>query len=233
MGTALLLTLTGFNISRAQTADDIVNKYVEAVGGKDKLAQIKTKTVEGSTQVMGNEGASTINIVDGVGYKVNSEINGQTFITVFTDKGGWQVNPYAGAATPTPLPDEIYKQGKSALDINGPIYNYASKGTKVELLGKEGNDYKLKVTSKDSVEVTVYIDGTTYYMTKATTSASMMGQTMEVTSTFSNFKKDDTGLVFPYSVEISYGGQFNVATTVKKIEINKPIDVAIFAMPKS
>ena len=91
----------------------------------------------------------------------------------------------------------------------------------MELLGKEGNDYKLKVTSKDSVEITVYIDGTTYYMTKVVTSASMMGQTMEVTSTFSNFKKDDMGLVFPYSVEISYGGQFNVATTVKKIEINK------------
>jgi len=233
MGVTLLLTVTAISVSRAQTADEIVNKYVEAIGGKDKLSQIKTKSIESTTQVMGNEGPSSINIVDGVGYKVVSEINGQNFTTCYTDKGGWQVNPYAGATTPTPLPDELYKQGRSVLDITGPLYNYAAKGNKVELLGKEGNDYKLKVTTKDSVEVTVYIDATTYYMDKVVASASMMGQTMEVTSTFSNYKKGDMDLVFAYTVEISYGGQFNVATTIKKIEINKTIDPAIFVMPKS
>jgi hypothetical protein len=233
VGVTLLLTVTAISVSRAQTADEIVNKYVEAIGGKDKLSQIKTKSIESTTQVMGNEGPSSINIVDGVGYKVTSEINGQTFTTCYTDKGGWQVNPYAGATTPTPLPDELYKQGRSVLDITGPLFNYAAKGNKVELLGKEGNDYKLKVTSKDSVEVTVFIDATTYYMDKVIASASMMGQTMEVTSTFSNYKKGDMDLVFPYTVEISYGGQFNVATTIKKIEINKTIDPAIFVMPKS
>jgi hypothetical protein len=233
MGVALLLTVTTIGVSRAQTADDIVNKYVDAIGGKTKLSQIKTKSIESTTQVMGNEGPSSINIVDGVGYKVMSEINGQTFITCYTDKGGWQVNPYAGATTPTPLPDELYKQGRTVLDITGPLFNYAAKGNKVELLGKEGNDYKLKVTSKDSVEVTVYIDGTTYYMNKVVASASMMGQTMEVTTTLSNYKKGDMDLVFAYTVEISYGGQFNVATTVKKIELNKTIDPAIFVMPKS
>lgn len=233
MGMALMLTGLTISVSNAQTADDIVNKYVDAMGGKDKLAQIKTKSIESTTQVMGNEGPSSINIVDGVGYKVTSEINGQTFTTCYTDKGGWQVNPYAGAATPTPLPDELYKQGRSVLDITGPLYNYAAKGNKVELLGKEGNEYKLKVTSKDSVEITAYIDTTTYYINKVVASASMMGQTMEVTSSFSNYKKDDGGFVFAYTVEISYGGQFNVATTIKKIEINKTIDPAIFVMPKS
>ena len=233
MGMALMLTGLTISVSNAQTADDIVNKYVDAMGGKDKLAQIKTKSIESTTQVMGNEGPSSINIVDGVGYKVTSEINGQTFTTCYTDKGGWQVNPYAGAATPTPLPDELYKQGRSVLDITGPLYNYAAKGNKVELLGKEGNEYKLKVTSKDSVEITAYIDTTTYYINKVVASASMMGQTMEVTSSFSNYKKEDGGFVFAYTVEISYGGQFNVATTIKKIEINKTIDPAIFVMPKS
>jgi hypothetical protein len=236
-GIALLMVVTGVSIVRAQTAaataDDVVNKYVEAIGGKDKLAQIKTKYMESTSQVMGNEGPSTVNVVDNTGYKIVSEVNGQTYIQVFTDKGGWQVNPFAGATTPTPLPDDLYKQGKSALDITGPLFNYAAKGNKVELLGKEGNDYKLKVTLKDSIELTAYIDGTSYYLTKLVTSASMMGQTMEVTSTFSNFKKNDMGLVFPYTVEISYGGQFNITTNVNKIEINKTIDPAIFEMPKS
>ncbi len=100
MGMALLLVVSSISVSRAQTAaltaDDIVNKYVDAIGGKDKLEQIKTMYMESTTQVMGSEGPSTVNIVNGVGYKIVSEMNGQTYIQVFTDKGGWQVNPYAG-----------------------------------------------------------------------------------------------------------------------------------------
>jgi outer membrane lipoprotein-sorting protein len=237
MGVVLLLAATSFSVVRAQTAastaDEIINKHIEAIGGKDKLQQIKTLYMETTTQVMGSEGPSTVNVVSGVGYKIVSEVNGQTYIQVFTDKGGWQVNPYAGATTPTALPDDLYKQGKSRMDATGLLFNYAAKGNKVELLGKEGNDYKLKVTSKDSTETTIFIDGTTYYITKLLASASMMGQTMEVSSTFSNFKKGDLGLVYPYAIEISYGGQFNITTTVNKIEINKTIDPAIFEMPKS
>lgn len=239
IGAALLLTVTSVFVGRAQTAsavptaDDIINKHIEAIGGKDKLSQIKTRYSESTTQVMGNEGPSTINIIDGVGAKTVSEVNGQSFIQVFTNKGGWQVNPYAGAVSPTPMPDDVYKQGRSILDVTGPLFNYASKGNKIELLGKEGNDYKVKVTTKDSIEVTFYIDGTTYYINKAISSAVMMGQTMEVSSTFSNYKKDDQGRVFPYTLEVSYGGQFNITINISKIEINKTIDPAIFDMPKS
>jgi outer membrane lipoprotein-sorting protein len=232
MGVSLLLVVANFSVSRAQTADEIVNKYLDAIGGKDKLQQVKSIYMESTTQMMGNEGPSTITVVNGLGYKIVSEVNGQTFIQVFTDKGGWQVNPYAGAATPTPLPDELFKQGKSKLDY-WPLVNYAAKGNKVELLGKEAGAYKLKITSSDSTETTVFIDSATYYLTKLTATASMMGQTMEVSSIFSNFKKGDMGIVFPYSAEISYGGQFNISTTVKKIELNKTIDPSIFEMPKS
>ena len=70
-------------------------------------------------------------------------------------------------------------------------------------------------------------------MTKAITTASFMGQSMDVTSTFSDFKKTDLGVVFPYSIDISYGGQFNISTKVNKLELNKTIDPAIFVMPKS
>ena len=107
-----MLAVTSFSASRAQTADEIINKYVEAIGGKDKLQQIKTVYMENTTQVMGNDGPSTITAVNGIGYKIVSEVNGQTFIQVLTDKGGWQVNPYAGAVTPTPLPEDIVQTGQ-------------------------------------------------------------------------------------------------------------------------
>ena len=144
MTTGLLLAVMSFSGVRAQTADEIVNKYVDALGGKEKLQQIKTVYMENTTQVMGNEGPSTSNLIVGVGYKMVSEINGQSVVIAITDKGGWQINPYAGASTPTALPDDVMKQSKGRLDAFGPLYNYAAKGNKVELQGKEGEFFQIK-----------------------------------------------------------------------------------------
>ena len=232
-GMTILLAITCFSGIRAQTVDEIINKYVDAIGGKDKLDQIKTVYIENTVQVMGGEGPSTTSVVNGMGYRLESEVNGQKMIQVFTDKGGWQVNPFMGATTPQPIPDDIFKQSKGQIYATGPLYNYAAKGNKVELLGKDGNAFKLKITNADSVETIVYIDATTYYLTKLTRSTNFMGQAMELTITFSNFKKGDMGLVFPYTTEINYGGQFSLTNNVNKIELNKTIDPAIFVMPKS
>jgi hypothetical protein len=233
MGLALIVAMAGITGLRAQTADDIVNKYIDAIGGRDKLSKVKTFYSESTSQVMGQEGPSTLTIVKGVGYKLSSDMSGQSIIMVITDNGGWQLNPYAGATTPTPLPDAAVKQGKGKLDPFGPLFDYATKGNKVELVGKEGGAYKLKVTGADAGETLVYIDTATYYMTKLSINQEFMGQMMEISSTYSDFKKGDMDIIFPFTIDLSYGGQFNVMNSVKKIEINKNIDPSVFVMPKS
>jgi outer membrane lipoprotein-sorting protein len=233
MGVALIVAISSFGALQAQTADEIVAKYVSAIGGKDKLDKVKTFYSESTSQVMGNEGPSVLTIVRGTGYKVSSETNGQAFVMVLTDKGGWQINPFSGAATATALPEEAVKQGQGRLDPFGPLFDYAAKGNKVELVGKDAGAYKLKVTNAVSGETLVYIDSATYYMTKLIINSQFMGQTMDVITTYSDFKKGDMDIVFPYNVVLSYGGQFEVTNKVNKIEINKTIDPAVFEMPKS
>jgi outer membrane lipoprotein-sorting protein len=233
IGVFFLALLTGCLSIQAQTADEIVNKYVDALGGKSKLEQIKSAYITGTTQMMGNGAQSTTRILEGKGFRLEYEANGQKVVQVFTDKGGWQINPMMGSTTAQPLPEEMYKGSRGQIFITGPLYNYAAKGNKIELLGKEGNDYKLKITNVDSVETMVFIDGSTYYLTKLTRQANFMGQPTEMTISFSNFKKTDFGVVFPYQTEINIGGQFMITNTLDKIEINKPVDPAIFEMPKS
>ncbi|HEY2350378.1 MAG TPA: hypothetical protein VGH64_15275 [Puia sp.] len=232
-GLTFLMAVICFSFSKAQTADEIVNKYVDAIGGKEKLDQIKTVYVTNTTQAMGNEGPSTTQIIDGKAFRLDYEINGQKSTQVYTDKGGWQINPFMGATTAQPIPEEMYKQSKGQLYFTGPLYNYAAKGNKVELLGKDGNSYKLKITNTDSVETMAYIDAESYHLTKITRQTNFMGQSMELTVSFSNFKKTDFGITIPYTTEINYGGQFSITNNITKIEINKTIDPAVFEMPKS
>src|SRR5947207_433186 len=113
----LLLATSGFSSVRAQTADEIVNKYVDAIGGKAKLEQIKTAYISGTTQMMGNGAQSTTSIVEGKGFRLEYEANGQKVIQVFTDKGGWQINPMMGSTTPQPIPEEMYKGSRGQIFI--------------------------------------------------------------------------------------------------------------------
>ena len=61
---------------------------------------------------MGSDNPSTTTIVDGVGYKNETDFNGAKIVQCYTDKGGWMVNPMAGQHDPTPMPEDVYNAGK-------------------------------------------------------------------------------------------------------------------------
>ncbi|HMH20727.1 MAG TPA: hypothetical protein VK563_03075 [Puia sp.] len=222
----------------AQTVDEIISKHIAAVGGKDLIRSMKSLYEEGTMEVAGNEAPVTTWIVYGKAYKNVVNFNGQDIIQVSTDKGGWMVNPMAGAATPTALPEDQANAGKLRFDYggsSGSLIDYAAKGNKVELQGKDTSGgktaYKLKVTTKDNINIQFFIDASTWYITKAITKITAGGQEIETTVDFSDYKKLDNGLIVSYSQQLTLP-QFTLNITEKKIEVNKAIDPAIFEMPK-
>lgn len=231
-----LLTLTAlfaFVMAKAQTADEIINKHIDAMGGKEKYAQVTSVYMESATEVMGNEMATKTTILNGKGFRNESDFNGQKVVQVVTDKGGWAINPFGGATEPTPMPADQYKAGQDQIFIGGPLFNYSARGGKAELQGKEKvgsvEAYKLKFTNKDNGETTFFIDPATYYVIEAVKKGNAMGQEVTVTSTFSDYKKTDFGIVVPYTTNIDLG-QFALKVNVKKVEVNKPVDPSIFVM---
>ena len=217
----------------ALTADEVVAHYVAAIGGKDTLAKIKSISMETSVQVMGNEVPNMVTIADGVGYKSETEFNGAKIIQCYSDKSGWNVNPMTGSADPAPMSEDEYKAGKDQIFVGGGLVDYAGRGGKAELLSKDASTYKVKLTSKENVESTYVIDGSTWLVKTATRKGSMQGQEVDVTTTFSDYRKTDQGYTIPYVMDVDLGGQFSLNITVKKVEFNKTIDPAIFAMPKA
>jgi outer membrane lipoprotein-sorting protein len=221
---------------QAQTADEIVTKHINAVGGKDKINNVKSLYMEGVMDVMGNEAPITISMVNGKGYKSEVEFNGQKIVQAYNDKNGWMINPMMGSSDPQPIPDEQYKMGKEQIYIGGAFLDYAAKGTKVELLGKEkvgeADAFKLKVTTADNAESTYYIDPATFYVLKVSRQMEMGGQQGQVDVAFSDYKATDAGYVMPYTVETTMPQGFTLNATIKKVEVNKDIDLKTFEMPK-
>src|SRR6185312_8098818 len=87
---ASTLTLSSLH---AQTADDIVNKYTTAIGGKEVIDNTKSMIVEATTSVMGNDGDTKTTVLYGKGYKNESNFGGTQIVTCVTPTGGWMINP--------------------------------------------------------------------------------------------------------------------------------------------
>ena len=67
------IALVAFNAS-AQTADEVVGKYLTAMGGADKLKSIKTVKLEGSLSTQGLDIPITITRKNNVGMRIDLEI---------------------------------------------------------------------------------------------------------------------------------------------------------------
>lgn len=229
--TSAILT---FAFANAQSADEIISKHIDAVGGKDKIGSITSLYVESTAEAMGNQAPTTTTILNGKGYKSESEMMGSKMTMVITNTGGWAINPMSGGSAAA-LPEDAYKGEEERIYVD-ELYNYALHGNLVELQGQEKsgdvNYYKIKLTNKDKHTITYYIDPTTYYITKKVKTMNIMGQEAEVTTTFSDFKKADAGLVIPYTTEMAFGSQFSMTSKVKNAVVNKAIDATIFNMPK-
>jgi hypothetical protein len=216
----------------APSADDIVARHLDAVGGKAVISQVNSVTMETSAQIMGNDAPGTTTILNGVGYKQETDFNGTSIIQCYNDKGGWQVNPMAGAADPAPMSDDEYKNGKEGMYIGGGLYDYAAHGSKIELVSSGDDGYKVKLTTKDGVDTTFTFDPKTYLIKTLIRKGQMQGQDVDITISYSDYRKTDIGYLMPYQMGVDFGGQFQLSIAVKSVELNKTIDPAIFEMPK-
>ena len=218
-----LIAILGMTTVRAQSVDDIIGKYVDALGGKAVLASVKSLVIESTVEVAGNEAPSTTTILYGQGYKSVTDFNGQQIVNCITPAGGWGIQP--GQTTPAAMPADIAKAGLLQLQVS-PLANYAANGYKVELIGKDSAYYKLQMTVA-SAKITYFINAKTYLIDKLISNTSQG----ESTITFSDYRKTDAGLVFPYAESLDLP-QISLAITDKKVTVNGTIDPTIFNMPK-
>jgi uncharacterized protein YxeA len=217
--------------SYAQTVDEIIDKHVAATGGMDKIKGVSSIVTDRSMAVQGMEIPSKTTVVVGKSLRSESTIMGNSMVQVVNGSTGWMIRPaqMGGTGDPEDLPAEMVKQQVGQLDPFGPLVNYKEKGTKVELVGKEKVDkkdtYHLKVTPKEGQEADMYLDATTFLLSKIKTM--MNGQEGEIS--FSDYKDVD-GIKFPYTMDMS-SQMGAISMITNKVILNGKVDSSIFEKP--
>ena len=226
----VLLGIVATTTCCAQTAEEIVAKNLQAVGGNDVIASTKSAVITANLEVMGNDVPTVTTIVVGKGFKSETDFQGTKIIQAMTDHGGWTVNPMAGATTPTAMSDAELKSAQRQLQAT-PLANYTDNGGKLELLGKDTADYKVRLTNTNGYKATFFINMKTYLIDKEEVHVTAQGQEVDVTVTLSDYRKIDNGLLMPFKIEREMP-QYTLNITTQKVEVNKDIDPKIFDMPK-
>jgi outer membrane lipoprotein-sorting protein len=223
---AIVFTAAAYT-AKAQTADEIIQKHLAAIGGADNWKKINSMKLTGSTNAGGMEIPVILTILRNKGFKIEYTVNGMTGYSIITDKTGWNYSPFGGQTKAEVVPDETVKQAQDALDIGGPLIDYQAKGNKVAYLGKddvEGTEcHKLKVTFSNGKEETIFIDAGTYYHIKSLEKVKANGKETEQASIYGNFQKLPEGIVYPMSIDNGGG-----PVTIKTVEINPNITESYF-----
>lgn len=215
--------------TKAQTADDIINKNIAAMGGLDKLNSIKTLYEEDSNMIQGLKIPIKVWMVNKKCQRVEFSYGGMTGFSILRSDSGWNFVPFQGQTKPEPATADDVKKGQEGLYVTDAFINYKEKGYKVMFEGtdeSEGSEsWKLKVTISDSISETYYIDPESNYVIMVKNKIIQNGKVVESTETRSDYKKTSDGYIFP--METNSSGQGDIKTYV--IKVNEPINDKIFS----
>jgi outer membrane lipoprotein-sorting protein len=231
---AILLVASCATVS-AQTVDEIVAKNIEAHGGLKNLQAIKTMKSTGKLVQGGAMEFPFTNYVKRPGsMRIESLIQGQTFVMAYDGTTGWTINPFQGSPDPQKLPQDQVNELVDQADIDGQLVDYKKKGSTLEYIGKdeiEGSPvYKLKLTQKDGDIKYLYLDQETGIELKETSIVKQGDKEMEIDTYYSDYKEVN-GVMIAHSMESRVGDQVGSQIVIEKVEVNVPVDDAMFAMP--
>ena len=211
----------------AQTADEIIGKYITAIGGKDKWSQVKSMKVNGYIEVQGIKINFTQQAVHETGVRVDAEFQGQKIIDITTPTMGWSQNPFGGKSTLQPISGEELQQKLDELDIQDEFVDYATKGSSVEFIGKDEEDgnefYKIKMVTKNKNETVYFFDVNTFLIYKEEKTVKQQGQEMKMVTKLLDYKTIPFGIKIPHKSE-----QMGQVLVMDVIQINAAIDENIF-----
>lgn len=223
----IIFILISATKTNAQSADEIIDKHLNAIGGKDAWKKVASIKEEALVNVNGTEINIVFFVLQNKGFRQTISFAGMQGYTIYTPTGGWNFYPWQGHQKPEAITPEKIKENEDNVDAQGPLIDYKEKGHTVEYLGTddfEGTEcYKIKLTEKGGKIITYYIDPSNYFIIHDVTLTKANGQESQSMSDYSNYQKVPEGLWIAMNV----GNPGNVLK-IKKVEINPAIDESLF-----
>lgn len=167
--------------------------------------------------------------------RVEVKFKDDTAIQVYDGKQGWKLRPFLGRRVAEDFSAEELKLAARQQELDGPLVDYAAKGTKVESAGVESVDghdaYKLKLTLKTGDVINVWVDAQSFLDVKIEAPRRYGKKQLAVATYMRDYRKVN-GLLFPFRLEDKVeGSKVSSTIDIEQIAVNSPIDDSRFTKP--
>ncbi len=219
------------------TAGQIVERNVSARGGLSTWRSVRNMTMYGTMDAgKGVELPFTLEMMRPRKTRLEIKFDGKTAIQVYDGDNGWKQRPFLGHSDAEPFTPEEKRLASMQTDLDGPLIDYAAKGTKVEIEGMEKVEdrdaFKLKVTLKNEQVRHVWVDAQTFLEVKIDGSRRLDGR-MHLVETYFRDYKSTNGLTLPYLMETRVEGvKGSEKITVESFAVNRDLSAAAFSKPQ-
>jgi outer membrane lipoprotein-sorting protein len=231
--------------TQAQTADEILAKYFDNIGGKAKLEALEGVKMTAKLNMQGMElPFSMVQLKDGRQFSSATFQGMEIKQEVFDGSDLWSTNFQSMKAEKSDAETTENFKTNLGLDFPSPFIDYAKKGFKIELLGKEtiegSETFKIKLTKKpikvdgkETENIEFYFFDTENFVPLVVEAEVKSGPAKGMVS---QIKMSDyqevNGLTFPFSTTVGAKGQPGGQTIVTTaIELNPKVDATIFTFP--
>jgi hypothetical protein len=224
---------------QCQTAEELVDKNIQAKGGMEKIKAIHSLHMTG--KLTGGGGFTATVTQDGMRPNLVREtfsLQGMTGVQAYDGAVGWQIQPFGGHKDPELMGEDDLRDLLLDADFDGPLVDYREKGNTVEYLGHDvvdGDDaLRLKVTLKNGDILYYYLDPDTYLEIRKEIQEFIRGSIKENVVDLGSYKPV-AGVMYPFSIASGPKNRPNAAqtTTIEKIDVNVPLAKSEFELPAS
>jgi outer membrane lipoprotein-sorting protein len=219
-----------------KTVDQIVARYIKAIGGQDKVDSVKTMRISATIRTGSNETPMVIEAIRPDKMRMETDYQGRIGIVVINGDSGWFIRPGDANATPHKMPEERVREFQDQADPLGPLVGYEAKGYPIEFLGKEEIDgtptYKLKIKMKSGAINYFHLDEETFLPIKVLRQVGSSDARVLIETSLGGYKEVD-GLLLYHTIHNTRSGREGGATiTYDKVELNVDLDPDRFKMPE-
>ena len=223
----------GDNIARAMKMSDTSKK----AGRKATNAEIAAANVEPDA-IKQIQLPFTLDLKRPNLTRLEIEFDGKTALQVWDGKQGWKYRPFLNRNDVEPFTADEASNEARRDEFDGPLIDYAAKGTKVELEGADLVDaqpaYRLKVMQRGGVPKHVWIDAKTFIDVKVEGFPKRMDGKMHPVYVYQRDFRPVQGVMIPFLLETAVEGYADThKLLVEKAAINPSFDTAMFAKPRA
>lgn len=213
-----------------QTVDEVLARYVQAIGGQEKLDAVRTMRLTGRTIAPnGQESTFQMELKRPDMIRVDFTFLNQTGTQAYDGRSGWLMIP--GTPSAQPLPDDMLVNVKDQAEMFGPLVDHKKRGHTIVLSGQESvagvPAYRLQVTLSNGRQMDCFLDAASFLPLQRRERRPAPAE--ELLVEYSEFKDID-GIKLPHSVRQTSQGQARTVI-IDKVELNAEIPAERFQSP--